>query len=346
MIGNTGVLAIFRTQFIILNLFLVNSLLFSGCSTLQEAQQRREARLFEERNTKMLMLVPTDANIQIEPDALFGASDHYTVTFAEDLQMHKDFDEVTERREFAQSALGYMESLYAAMNEYFGFQPQHQIHVTFHDVYRGTRHAATTGTSYDRRYQGGRYLKVVTGIKMDYPIAMYEQHHVRAHELTHAFTNIYFLPVWFSEGLASLIQVEYAKGGSHQKLDLQHNLKLNLNGVNALEDWQGHTGDSPLTGGPMTRWRYNYSYSIVSKLREDYGDDFYIKVFQFMEADGLHQKLPGNMNTSFLVYYLSKAAGVDLVPFFKEWQFQVRKLEKADILKAIEAWNHPRHGGN
>ena len=314
--------------------------LFGGCTALQEAQQKREARMLEARDANSLMLAPSDAKIQIAPGALKGESEHYTLTFAEDLRAVEGFHLEAERRTFALSALGYMESLYDAMNDYFGFQPKHKIHVTLYDVYQGTRHVATTGTSYRQGYQDGSYLKVVTGITMNFPIAMYEQQDVRAHELTHAFTNIYFLPTWFSEGLAGLIQAEYAKGNSHTKLDLLGNLKLNLDGVNALEDWAGHTGDSPLTGNPLTRWRYNYSYSIVSKLREDYGDDFYIRVFRLMEADRLHQKLPDKMETSFLVYYFSKAAGVDLVPFFKELQFQVRRLEKSDILQAIEELNN------
>ena len=317
--------------------------LFGGCTALQEAQQKRALRLLEERDANTLMLAPSDAKIQIAPDALFGESNHYTLTFAEDLRVLEKFDQAAERHTFALSALGYMESLYDAMNDYFGFQPKHKIHVTLHDVYRGTRHAATTGTRYRQGYQDGAYLKFITEITMDFPIAMYEQSDVRAHELTHAFTNIYFLPTWFSEGLAGLIQAEYAKGDSHTKLNLRGNLKLNLDGVNALEDWAGHTGDSPLTGNPLTRWRYNYSYSIVSKLREDYGDDFYVRVFRLMEADRLHQKLPGTMNNSFLVYYFSQAAGVDLVPFFQELQFKLRKLEKSDILQAIDELNPRRN---
>ena len=132
---------------------------------------------------------------------------------------HPELNSAEERKIFAESALGYMESLYDAMNRLFGFQPKHKIHVTLHDLYQGTRLAATTTTNYRYGFQNGRYLKFVNGIKMDFPLAMYEKHGVRAHELTHAFTNIYFLPVWFSEGIAVLIQTEYAKGGTHPKFD-------------------------------------------------------------------------------------------------------------------------------
>lgn len=318
-------------------MLLITVLNFSGCTALKEAQQRREKRILEERNANSLMLRPSNPTIKIkQPDALYATSDHYTLTFAEDLYEHSELDSIEERKTFARSALGYMESLYDAMNRLFGFQPKHKIHVTLHDIYQGTRLAATTTTNYRYGFQNGRYLKFVNGIKMDFPLAMYEKHGVRAHELTHAFTNIYFLPVWFSEGIAVLIQTEYAQGGTHPKFDSLKgsDLRVDLDGVNQLENWGGH-----LDGGPLTQWRYRYAYTLVSELRERYGNDFYIKVFELMEADALHQRLEGKMRTSFLAYYLSKAAGEDLVPFFQELQFKVRKLTKEDILKQIEEMN-------
>ena len=315
---------------------------FNGCpalTALEEAQQRREKRILEERDATSLMLRPSKAaeTIKMTPDALRGESDHYTLTFAEDLRVLEGFDEVKEREVFIESALGYMESLYDAMNRLFGFQPEHKIHVTLHHLYRGTNLSAVTRTDYRSGVLDGRYVKFINGIQMDFPIRMYEKHGVRVHELTHAFTNIYFLPVWFSEGIAVLIQTEYAKGGTHPKFDsLEGDLRVDLDGVNQLESWGGHTDANPLT-----HWRYRYAYTLVAELWERYGTDFYIRVFRLMEADGLHQRLVGTMKTSFLVYYFSEAAGEDLVPFFRKLHFKVRKLTKEDILNQIEA-NSPR----
>ena len=306
----------------------------NGCAALEEAQRQREKRILEERDSTSLMLRPSKATIfPVRPDALFGESDHYTLTFAEDLRALKGFDEAEERKVFIESALGYMESLYDAMNRLFGFQPKHKIHVTLHHLYRGTNLAAFTRTDYRSGIQDGRYVKSINGIQMDFPLQMYEKHGVRVHELTHAFTNIYFLPVWFSEGIAVLIQTEYAKGGMHPKFDsLERYLEVDLDGVNQLEGWGGHTENNPLT-----HWRYRYAYTLVAELWERYGTDFYIRVFRLMEGDGLHQKLVGTMKTSFLVYYFSEAAGEDLVPFFRKLHFKVRKLTKEDILNQIEA---------
>ena len=133
-----------------------------------------------------------------------------------------------------------------------------------------------------------------------------------------------------------LIQSEYIKGGLHTKLDsLKADVRIDINGENELENWAGHTENSPLT-----QWRYRYAYTLVAELWERYGNDFYIKVFETMEADGLHQQLESLMPTSVLVYYFSKVAGEDLVPFFRELHFiKVRRLTKEDIVKYIETLN-------
>lgn len=327
--------SLIATFWCVMPMLLVAALVFNGCTALEEARQRREKRLLEKRNASSLMLKSSDVEPKITLDALFGESEHYTLKFAEDLPGMPAFDEVHERKEFIDSAFGYMESLYEAMREHFGFHPEHKIHVTLHDTYRGSRLGAFTTTQYRFGIQNGRYVKSITGIQMDFPMQMYEKQGVRVHELTHAFTNIYYIPVWFSEGIAVLMS-EYAQGGSHRKFDsLKADVRIDLNGENELENWTGHTENSPLT-----QWRYRYAYTLVAELWERYGNDFYIKVFELMEADGLHQQLESLMPTSILVYYFSQVAGEDLVPFFRELHFiKVRRLKKADIVKYIEALN-------
>ena len=327
------------TFWCVMPMLLAAALVFNGCAALEEARQRREKRLLEERNASSLMLERPKSEItdeNIARDALSGWSDHYTIKFADDLLQLPAFDEVAERKEFGISALSYMESLYEAMHKHFGFHPEHKIHVTLHDRYRGSRLGAFTTTQYRFGIQNGRYVKFISGIQMDFPMQMYEKHGVRSHELTHAFTNIYYIPVWFSEGIAVLIQSEYDDGGLHSKYDsLKADVRIDINGENELENWTGHTENSPLT-----QWRYRYAYTLVAELWERYGNDFYIKVFELMEADGLHQQLESLMPTSILVYYFSQVAGEDLVPFFRELHFiKVRRLTKADIVEYIETLN-------
>ena len=117
--------SVMRMQVVLVPLALM--FVFNGCralTALEEAQQRREKRILEERNASSLMLKPSKATIKITPNALRGESDHYTLTFADDLRVLEGFDEVKEREIFTRSALGYMESLYDAMNRLFGFQTE------------------------------------------------------------------------------------------------------------------------------------------------------------------------------------------------------------------------------
>ena len=319
--------------------FLAIGLIFNGCAALQEAQQRRDQRLKDRLDTDQLMLQAPDATITVNPKPPkgepHGESDHYTFTFVEDLQIHDDFDEIEERNAFARSSLTYMESLYSAMYDIFGFKPKQKIHIKLHNLYRGGRMIAETGSYSSYGIRNGEIMKNITDIEMNFPLAMFESPGTRVHELTHAFTNIYFFPTWFSEGIAVLMQSEYANDNSHPKFnDLDQNLRVNQNGINLLEGWGGH-GDHR-AGRDITRWRYRYAYTIVSELRKLYGKDFYLRVFELMDEDLLYKKLYGNMSTSFVVYYFSKAAGEDLVPFFKKLQFDVRNLEKEDILQQIE----------
>ncbi len=314
-------------------------LIFNGCASLQEAQQRRDQRLKERRNTDQLLLKPTDATITVNPKPPHGKphgeSDHYSFTFVENLHIHQDFDEIEERNAFAKSSLAYMESLYSAMYDIFGFKPKQKIHIKLHNLYKGGSMIAETGSYSSYIIRNGDVTKNITDIEMDFPLAMFRSHGTRVHELTHAFTNIYYFPVWFSEGIAVLMQTEYANDNSHPKFDgIDRNLRVGPNGINLLEGWRGH-GDHQ-AGANITQWRYRYAYTVVSELRKLYGKDFYMRVFKLMDEDQLYKKLVGRMSTSFVVYYFSQAAGEDLVPFFKKLQFDVRKLEKDDILQQIE----------
>lgn len=303
-----------------------------GCASLKQAQQQRQEKIQKEQKARYLTFERPTTEIEASPDGLKIESQHYTLTFADDLLKNKDFDEVKERQEMGQGALVFMESLYNYVHGIFGFEPNHRINVTLHELYQGTTQLATTQISYKTFYQNGEILKQVDGIEMNFPLAMFNDRSVRAHELTHAFTNIYLLPTWFAEGIAVLVQLEYAKGTGHGKVDIRDALKLDFDGVNAVQNWRGHSNSI----AALSSWGYDYSYSLVSELKARFGEGFYSKLFHSIEADQIGQKLPGAMSTSVLVYYMSQAAGQDLVPFFEELKFNIRRLTKAEILSIIK----------
>ena len=300
-------------------------LFFNGCAVLEEAHQTREARKKKRIDNEYLFLTTYRGKSQVDEKGKKAESEHFTLILNDDMNSLEDYDDPLKRKEFMLSVLSYMESLYDNLHQRFGFEPPYKIHVTIYKNYRNNVHADTS-----KEYSISNQGKALRRITVHFPLRLYQDAGVRAHELTHAFTAPYFLPVWFDEGIAVSIQSEFGKSEHHPKFDsLQGNIRRNLDGVNSLEDWE--TGGTP----ELTQWRYRYAYTVIDALERLYGKDFYIKTFQLMNADQLHNKLPNRMSNSFLLYYLSKAAGTDLVPFFKDLDFTVRKLSKAEILQHI-----------
>ena len=99
----------------VLLILIATTSIFYGCPALQEAQRLREERLLAKRNANELFLAPSDATIKFKPNSTkgnpHGESNHYTLTFAEDLLANKYFDEDAEREQFTMTALGYMDCL-------------------------------------------------------------------------------------------------------------------------------------------------------------------------------------------------------------------------------------------
>jgi hypothetical protein len=302
-----------------------------GCGALREAQEKREKKIKIEQQERYLTFERPASEVKASDDGLVIESDHYVMTFDNALLKHKDFDESEERKKMGTGALVFMESLYNFVHDIFGFQPGRRIHVILYETFQGTTALATTQVSYKTTFQNGELVRTVDNIQMNFPLAMFNQRDVRAHELTHAFTQIYFLPTWFAEGIAVYVQLEHAKGDGRGKVDL-YSIKLDFDGVNAVQTWRGHSDAI----GALSSWGYDYSYSLVSELKQRFGDRFYPELFRLVEQDKLHQKLVGPMSTSMLVYYMSQAAGQDLAPFFEELKFSVRRLTREEILAIIQ----------
>ena len=307
----------------------VTTVCISGCASLEQARLRQQEKIKRQQSKRYLTFARPDVQISVSPDGLEIGSDHYTLNFHEDLLKNTDFDEPRERDEFGRGALVYMESLYTFIQELFGIDPPvRRIGIVLYEKYQGVTHRAITQTNYSRTMEGRQIVRTVDEITMHFPMAMFDKRDVRAHELTHAFTTVYYFPVWFTEGIAVFVQNEYAKGAGHLRIDLHDKMKLDMDSVNAIQTWEGH-------GSADVYWGYSYSYSIAKELYERFGEDFYPELFRIIIQDQLHQKLPRQMKSSMLIYYLSQAAGEDLVPFFQELKFNVRRLTREEIETVI-----------
>ena len=314
----------------LLAVFLLAALsCFSSCASLERARQRQQEKIKQKQSKRYLTLERPDVKIAVSPDGLKIGSDHYVLTFHEDLLKRTAFDEPKERQDFGRGALVYMESLYTFIEQLFRIEPPtRRVGIVLYETFQGATWRAVTVSNRKTTREGSGLLNTVDAIVMHFPMAMFDQRDVRAHELTHAFTADYYFPTWFTEGIAVFVQNEYAKGGSHNRLDLRENMKVDLDDVNALQTWKGHESTD-------VHWGYAYSYSIAKELYDRLGEDFYPELFRIIKQDNLHQKLPRQMRTSMLVYYMSQAAGEDLVPFFQDLKFNVHRLTRDDIESVI-----------
>lgn len=303
----------------------------TSCAALNEAQQRRQERVKNERKERHVLYERPNSDFSAAPDGLEINSDHYTLTFHETLLQHEDFDEAKERQDTGQGILVSLESLYKFVHNILKFEPNYRIDVLLLPPIQGRIHRATTASTARISVKGDELVKQVTSAQMRFPLNMVQQKGTQAHELTHAFTEIYNIPSWFAEGISVLVEVEYVRRTYFKEIDIENNIKVSPDGENLVQSWESGKLDIPA----LTKWKYDYSYSLVSALKSCFGEDFYARVFRLIEKEKFYQRTSDRMSTSVLVYFLSQVAGEDLTPFFEKLKFNVRSLTKSEILSII-----------
>lgn len=302
-----------------------------GCvESLKSAQHSRPKRTIYERQYLETYKRPKVKPKALSEDGLKFESEHYLLTFSEDIKKVPKFGSPQERISRGLGDLIFMEGQYEFVKEIFGFEAKDKIKVNVHRTLRGSPNDAYTSMSKGMKVVDNQF-QAAYDIEVHFGIDAFKKRSVQAHELTHAFTQVYALPAWLAEGIAVLVESEYAGGAlwAKAKRDLEP-IGLDENGVNIIQNWRGH--GSKLPGRSIET--YAYSYSIVSELRKRYGDDFFKKFFALLDKDGIHYKA-GILSSSVIVYYMSQAAGEDLVPFFRRLKFNVRKLKRENILSIL-----------
>ena len=317
--------------YIIVFCLLGLALSIPGCvEALKSAQGNRTKRTLYERQRLETYKLPKIKPKALSEDGLKFASEHYLLTFSEDIKKVPKFESAQERISRGLGDLIFMEGQYEFVKKIFGFEAKDKIKIIVHRTLRGNPRDAYTSMSRGMKVVEGQF-QAVYDIEVHFGIDAFNSRSVQAHELTHAFTQVYALPAWLSEGMAVLVEAEYA-GGAHwakAKRSLEP-LGLNENDVNIIQNWRGHGSALP----DRSIETYAYAYSIVSELRKRYGDDFFKKFFALLAKDGIHYKA-GVLSSSVIVYYMSQAAGEDLLPFFQQLKFDVRKLKREDILSIL-----------
>ena len=302
-----------------------------GCvEAFKSAQRSRPKRALYERQRLETYQRPKVKPKALSEDGLKFESEHYFLTFLEDIKKVPKFESAQERISRGLGDLIFMEGQYEFVKKIFGFEAKDKIKVNVHRTLRESTNDAYTSMSRGMKVVEGQF-QAAYDIEVHFGIDAFKSKSIQAHELTHAFTQVYALPAWLAEGIAVLVESEYA-GGAHwakAKRNLEP-IGLDENDVNIIQNWRGHASKLP----DRSIETYAYAYSIVSELRKRYGDDFFKKFFVLLDKDGIHYKA-GVLSSSVIVYYMSQAAGEDLLPFFRQLKFNVRKLKREDILSIL-----------
>ena len=303
----------------------------SSCvEALKSSQRNRSKRAIYERQRLETYKRPEVKPEVLSEDGMKFESEHYILTFSEDIKKAPKFDSAQGRISRGLGDLIFMEGQYNFVKKIFGFEAKDKIKVIVHRILRDSIKDAYTSMSRGVKVVDGKF-QAVYDIEVHFSLDAFKSRSIQAHELTHAFTQVYALPAWLAEGIAVLVESEYASGAHWAKA--KRNLApigFDENGVNIIQNWRGHGSTLP----DRSVETYAYAYSIVSELRKKYGEDFYQKFFVLLDKDGIHYKA-GVLSSSVIVYYMSQAAGEDLVPFFQQLKFNVRKLERKDILTIL-----------
>jgi hypothetical protein len=303
----------------------------SGCvEALKSAQSSRPKRTLYERQRLETYKRPQIKPKALSEDGLKFESEHYLLTFSDDIKKVPKFEFAEERISRGLGDLIFMEGQYEFVKKIFGFEAKDKIKVNVYSTLRGSPNDAYTSLSRGMKVVDNKF-QAAYEIEVNFGVDAFKARSVQAHELTHAFIQVYALPAWLSEGMAVLVEAEYAGGAQWAKAKRSlEPIGLDENGMNIIQNWRGHASTLP----DRSIETYAYAYSIVSELRKRYGDDFFKKFFALIEKDGIHYKA-GVLSASVIVYYMSQAAGEDLVPFFQQIKFNVRKLKQEDILSIL-----------
>lgn len=299
-----------------------------GCAQwLQSAGQKRPRLAIY---TQQMTYAPPKIKPQASEDGMKFESEHYILNFSDDIKKVSGFETIDERKSRGLGDLIFLEGQYDFIKKIFGFEAKDKIKIKIQSSLKGNPNDAYTSISRSMEVADNQF-KAAYDIEVYFGIEAFRKRSVLAHELTHAFTQAYALPAWLSEGIAVLVEAEYAQGAPWAKR--KRSLKpigLDENGVNVIQNWRGHGSKLP----QKSIETYAYAYSIVSELRKKYGDGFFKKFFRLLDKDGIHYKA-GVLSSSVVVYYMSQAAGEDLVPFFRQLKFNVQKLTRENILSIL-----------
>ena len=162
----------------------------------------------------------------------------------------------------------------------------------------------------------------VDGSVMYFSVESFQDNTILAHEMAHALLTRYRIPAWMNEGIATLVEVDYAKS-PRRDMRTPTPLLLNPEGYNAVQTWRAH-GErlEPSVENVM----YRASYGIIKETMRRFGDDIFVKFFQTLDRETESQARRNALTMSEIVRRIDESAGSDsneAQQFFLDLKFKI-----------------------
>ncbi|MAF09715.1 hypothetical protein CMK11_04620 [Candidatus Poribacteria bacterium] len=223
------------------------------------------------------------------------------------------------RRRRGVEASEFLNGGYAFVRDIFGIEASKMLRVVIAPTVRGADDDAYTSTSWREIGDEGGMIEGSEESVMHFGREAFENRTALAHEMTHALLAAYRLPAWFSEGIATLVEVDYAESDRTDYADVTiEPIGLDENGRNVIQNWRGHGSDLPDRSSDT----YGSAYAIVREIGRRYGPEVYPRFFQDLRATKAHLAGDGPSITV-IVRTLSRVADTDVTPFFAEIAFDI-----------------------
>ncbi|MBT3269204.1 hypothetical protein HN371_18815 [Candidatus Poribacteria bacterium] len=211
---------------------------------------------------------------------------------------------------------------YAFVRDIFGIEANKLLRVVIAPTVRGAANDAYTTTSWREIGREGRMVDGSEESVMHFGKEAFESGAVLAHEMTHTLLNAYRLPAWFAEGIATLVEVDYAKSARIDYADVSiAPIGLDENGHNVIQTWRGHASELPERSSET----YGSAYAIIREIRARYGPNVYPRFFRDLRETGAHLAGDG-VSLGVIIRTLSRVSGTDVAPFFVGIEFDVPDL--------------------
>jgi hypothetical protein len=260
---------------------------------------------------------------QVLSPGLGAAGDGYTFRNSRfRFEFSKEFDNIEgyntpeARFERGKAASEILNGGYEFVHGIFGIASKRVIRVRIVPAIDGDPHDANAQVQWQTSM--GRMVEDSQEVTMTFGAGAFQSRSSLAHELSHALLSPYLLPAWLDEGIATLVQYDYALGRPlTEDGTLLTPLGLDKDGYNTLERWRGDASALPFRS-PET---YAHAYAIVKEIQRRYGNDIFIRLFQDFAKTKPH--LQGKqLDTSDILAGLNRVTGQDVRPFFDEIRFR------------------------